>query len=114
MKYDADTKRKVHAALEAALDRMRLLRRKPSYWEADCLSKAVTAISQGKYGLAQSKINCSLLPPLDGWRPPANASDASLVELRASLAALGGSSGPTFSRRERVSRAGKDTSQAAE
>jgi len=95
MKYDADTKRKVHAALEAALDRMGLLRRKPSYWEADCLSKAVTAISQGKYGLAQSKINCSLLPPLDGWRPPANASAASLVELRASLVALG-SSGPTF------------------
>ncbi|HTG25088.1 MAG TPA: hypothetical protein VK681_34030 [Reyranella sp.] len=94
MKYDANTKRKVHAALEAALDRMRLLRRKPSYWEADCLSKAVTAISQGKYGLAQSKIDCSLLPPLDGWRPPANASDASLVELRASLAVLG-SSGPT-------------------
>ncbi len=95
MKYDANTKRKVHAALEAALDRMHLLRRKPTYWEADCLSKAVTAISRGKYGLAQSKINRSLLPPLDGWRPPANASDASLVELHASLAALG-RSGPTF------------------
>ena len=75
VKYDGDTKRKVHAALEAALDRMGLLRRKPTYWEADCLSKALTAISLGKYGLAQSQINCSLLPPLDGWRPPANASD---------------------------------------
>jgi hypothetical protein len=75
---------------------MGLLRRKPTYWEADCLSKALTAISLGKYELAQSKINCSLLPPLDGWRPPANASDASLVELRASLAALGGRPGPTF------------------
>jgi len=74
---------------------MRLLRRKPSYWEADCLSKAVTAISRGEYELAQSKIDCNLLPPLDGWRPPANASGASLPELRASLAALG-SSGPTF------------------
>jgi hypothetical protein len=50
MKYDANTKRKVHAALEAALDRMRLLRRKPSYWEADCLSV------QGRYGNLSGEI----------------------------------------------------------
>jgi hypothetical protein len=92
VKHDANRKAKVHAALELALDRLRLLRRKPTYWEVDCLSKALMAISRGNYGLAQSMINCSLSPPLDGWQAPAAATDVSLAELRARSSSWNGQS----------------------
>jgi hypothetical protein len=93
---DDDPERKAHAALQAALDRVDLLRRKLTCWEVDCLSKVLTAISQGKYRLAQNMVNCSLVPPLDDWQPPANATDPSLAKLRADLDGLGGNSGPIF------------------
>jgi hypothetical protein len=100
VKYDDDRKAKVQAAFELALDRLGLLRRKPTYWEADCLSKALMAIRRRNYGLVQSMINCSLSPPLDGWQAPAAATDLSLPELRAQLART-------------VSRADKNAVQAA-
>ena len=100
MKSDDNRKAKVHAALELALDRLGLLRRKPTYWEAECLSKALMAIRSRNYGLAQSMINCSLSPPV-GWQAPAPATDLSLGELRTQLAGT-------------VSRADKIAVQAAE
>lgn len=97
MKDDDNSRQKAHAALEAALDRADLLRRKLTYWEADCLSKALTAILHRKFGLAQSMVNCSLLPPLADWQPPADATNSALATLRAGLAILGGNPGSILS-----------------